>query len=206
MSNNFQQTVDLKEQMERRKKQARQRKAKQFASPVSSSALSADSGLEQVYNDGEKDKIRKELQKISQPRANRVNEILLKRLVILLAIILVAATVYLLFFKAEGGEVGRKSSSQKWYTVKLVNGEIYYGQISDLSADPVVISNVYYNYDQLRDGKKEVDETSNIRLVKRGKETHGPDGTMNIVRSQILFMEPLKEESKVLQAILEYEK
>jgi hypothetical protein len=49
-------------------------------------------------------------------------------------------------------------------------------------------------------------ENANLRLVKRGKEVHGPDGTLSVVRAQVVYMEPMKEDSKVLKAILEYEK
>ncbi len=93
-----------------------------------------------------------------------------------------------------------------WYAVKLINGEIFYGQIGNTASDPIVMEKVYYNYDQLKDKAKEANTSGNLRLVKRGKEAFGPSGTMNIVRSQIVYMEPMKETSKVLQAILEYEK
>ena len=69
----------------------------------------------------------------------------------------------------------------------------------------MIIENVYYNYDQQK-GTKTIEETGSLRLVKRGQETHGPEGIMNIVRLQVLYMEPLKKDSKVLEAILNYEK
>ncbi|MFH0923104.1 MAG: hypothetical protein V1825_00025, partial [Candidatus Falkowbacteria bacterium] len=60
--------------------------------------------------------------------------------------------------------------------------------------------------DQIEGNNENTSETGSIRLVKRGKETHGPSGVMNIVRAQVVYMEPLDEESKVLKAILNYEK
>ena len=188
MPNDFQQTVNLREKMKKAKLASRNKRSDQVG---------------RVYNNENGEDVKEDLQRINQPKVRQVNEGLTKRIVIFLAIILIGVTVYWLFFNKEQeeptGEIG-------WYTIKLVDGEIYYGQISDLSADPVVVNNVYYNYDQSKGEEKEVDETSNIRLVKRGKETHGPDGTMNIVRSQVVYMELLQEDSKVLGAILEYEK
>ena len=97
-----------------------------------------------------------------------------------------------------------------WYAVKLVNNEIYYGQIGDTKADPVTVKNVYYNYNQAIGDNAEndsaPDESGNLRLVKRGEEIHGPTGEMSIVRSQILFIEQMKEDSNVLNAILNYER
>jgi len=111
-------------------------------------------------------------------------------LFLVLAVVLVIIFAGFWVFWDREGDVG-------WYAVKLVNEEIYYGRISDLAADPVVMSDVYYNYSQ--------DETGNIRLIKRGNETHGPAGTMNIPRSQVVYMESLSDDSKVLKAILENE-
>lgn len=96
--------------------------------------------------------------------------------------------------------------SEIWYSIKLINDDVYYGKIKDESADPIVLDNVYYNYDQLKEGDKEVSEVGNLRLVKRGKETHGPSGTMEIYKEKILFKEPLAKDSPVLQAILNNEK
>jgi len=175
MPNDFQKTVNLK---------SGQRKK-------------AGAQIERVYGEdaqaGE--------QKFNKPKIRQVNEPLFKRLVILLAIIAVLIVVYFLFIKKDENQ----QDISNWYAIKLVNEEIYYGQVEDTASDPVVIENVYYNYDQQK-GNKEITETGSLRLVKRGQETHGPAGTMDIIRSQILYMEPLKEDSKVLEAILSYER
>lgn len=204
MSNNFKQTLNLREQAEkshsplsretmaRRKKQAMPSKAKQ---------------IERVYNNGGEEKTRKELQQISQPKPAKVNESIFKRIVIVLASVLVVVIAIWFFRDFRGDNVTEEPA---WYTIKLINNEVYYGQVSDLSADPVVVSNVYYHYDQINaesgSGDEEVNESGSLRLVKRGKETHGPSGTMNIIRAQVVYLEPLDNNSKVLQAILDYEK
>ncbi|MFH1427267.1 MAG: hypothetical protein ABIG60_01940 [Patescibacteria group bacterium] len=186
MDNNFRKTVNLRQ-------------------PAGKPLASRAEGIDQVYNsEGEMNKA--DFNKINRPKIKQVNEPIFKRIIILLAIIIAGILIYWIFF--HGGEEKVKENTTLWYSVKLVNGEIYYGQITDTKADPVVLNNVYYNYDQLKgEGSvaTEKTETGNLRLVKRGKETHGPDGTMNIVRAQVLFMEPLKEDSKVLRAILDYE-
>lgn len=94
------------------------------------------------------------------------------------------------------------AQTSDWYAIKLVNNEMYFGQVADIKADPLAIKNVYYNYQ----GKDETDQSSNLRLVKRGKESYGPSGEMLVVRSQVVYIEPLKNNSKVLEAILDYEK
>lgn len=196
MSDNFQQTIDLRGKMERPKP----------ASPNGRKAVLPKTAapLEKIYQD--EDEVKADLKKISQPKVREPREGLAKLIVFILAFLIVGATVYFLFFRAKGPAANPEAMD--WYAIKLVNGEIFYGQIADTKADPVVIANVYYNYDQAKekDASKAVPETGNLRLVKRGQETHGPAGTMDIVRAQVLFMEPLKTDSKVLRAILEYEK
>lgn len=195
MSDNFQQTVDLRGKMERQRKTA----PPKAATP-----------LEKIYQEEDEVRPRADLKKISQPRIKEPHEGLIKTIVFILAILVVGATVYFLFFRTKSVAVDPKAKD--WYAIKLVDGEIFYGQVQDVKADPVVIENVYYNYDQAKesgatkDQSKVVEETGNLRLVKRGKETHGPDGSMNVIRAQVLYMEALKSDSKVLQAILQYEK
>jgi len=138
------------------------------------------------------------MQKIDRPKPSRTNEPLIKKA---MWILLVIVLIFVYFFWLRPNQNGDKLGNKNWYAVKLANEEVFYGQINDTAADPVVIVNVYYNYDQTEIGTG----VGNLRLVKRGKETYGPDGTINIIRSQVLYMEPLKESSKVLEAILAYE-
>lgn len=196
MPEDFQQTVDLREKIERRKMAAA---VKNKANP-----------LDKIYKEEMLSGQAEDWRKIDQPEIGRPREGLVKVIVFIVAVFVVSATVYALFFRQKS--VKPEALSRGWYAVKLVDGEIFYGQIANIKDDPVYIANVYYNYDQAKqtdaakDTAKVIEETGNIRLVKRGKETHGPDGSMNVVRAQVLYMEPLKSESKVLQAILQYEK
>jgi hypothetical protein len=42
----------------------------------------------------------------------------------------------------------------------------------------------------------------NLNLIKLGGEAHGPEGDMYIAKDKILFFENLKDNSTVVQAIL----
>ncbi len=141
-----------------------------------------------------------EYKKINRPSAPKVDISFYKKSGVIILILAIVISAYFLFFRPEDKQEG--TSEISWYAVRLVNEEMYYGQIKDVAAEPVVVENVYYSYDQDKD---ETDETGNLRLVKRGEEIHGPAGKMIIRGSQILYIEPLKDESKVLKAILSYE-
>ncbi len=217
MTNESQQTVDLKKQPQRESRRPEQKQSdiyrgKTRQAESSSRRASSHAGesrraeeIDKVYNDEEEGKTDKQdLRKINRPIIKQVNEPLFKRITFIVAIIFIGLVCYWLFF-GRGGNENTQGINQNstWYAVKLVDEEMYYGQISDIKADPIVINNVYYDYDQ--QNKDNTGESNNLRLVKRGQETHGPSGSMNIVRSQVLYMEPLREDSKVLKAILDYE-
>lgn len=202
MSDNFQKTVNLRDKMEGEKKPRTPVKRK-----VSRPSKGADQ-IDELFNDNEHaTTTRKELQHIE--KVNRGgNEDFFKKMIFVL-IVLLGVSLFFGFFYNKGDEVKEnqhQTDNAKWYAVRLVSGEVYYGQVNNTTADPVVVDNVYYDYDQISANEENKNEASNLRLVKRGKETHGPDGSMSIIRAQVKYIEPLKEGSKVLNAILDYEK
>ncbi len=199
MSDNFQKTVNLKKQQSKEQEEVPENR------PVRKKIKKRAEEIDQVYNDHEEEP--QDFKKITRPVVRQVNEPVFKRGLWFLSAIVLMVVVYFMFFKGNAPvSTVVEEDNSGWYAVELLNNEVYYGQIEDKTADPVVIKNVYYNYDQLnKDEEGEQEESKNLRLVKRGKEAHGPDGTMNIVRAQVVYMEPLKEDSKVLKAILDYE-
>jgi hypothetical protein len=215
MSDNFQKTVDLKKKITassannneaRRAPQATQKKA-----PIKKTfSKSRAEDIDQVYgNDPDYTEADNNFKTISRPvRKANGNDFYKKTTAVLFAVLLMFSVFY--FVRASGGDSSVEqtpgASASGWYAVKLVNNEVYYGEITDTGADPLVIKNVYYNYDQVNPEAVKTEEGGSLRLVKRGKETHGPDGSMNVIRTQVLFLEPLKADSKVLKAILDYEK
>jgi hypothetical protein len=232
MPDNFTQTVNLREKMEKERAAmlsraagaerapaaapAAVKKPKPAVKPPAKTAAPASNkgldktkaeGIDEIYEDDGRHGELDNLQKISRPAAKRVNSSLYRRIVIVLAAIIALSAVYWLVFRhaPDGGTETKTFLAPKWYMVKLINGETYYGQITNVSADPVVLDTVYYNYDQLNPDQPKTEDGGNLKLVKRGKETHGPDGTMDIVRAQVVYMEPLKDDSKVLKAILDNE-
>ena len=207
MEDDFQKTVNLKERM--LKAQLANDGRKTAYKSLKKSRPSKAEAIDQVFNNEE---YKQDFQKISRPVNSKGNgkNTIYKQVIFVLFVIIIAFGFYLFNSKNKEIEaVKSESNKNSWYSVKLINNEFYYGQIKDTSADPIVLENVYYNYDQInseQDGNGEKPESGNLRLVKRGKETHGPDGSMSIVRTQVVYMEALREDSKVLKAILDYEK
>lgn len=215
---NFQQTVNLKdsgkpetapepkewpERLARKQKKPRSRKVLEKKRAEDIDEVFSD----EVFSDNKDVEPKKELRSFEKPATKPVSVDMYKNIIIILIAILIGIVIYFTVFTSNENKDQTANEFQEatWYSVKLINGETYYGQIADTSADPVIIKNVYYNYEQLNNETDKA-ESGNLKLVKRGNETHGPDGTLNVVRAQVVLMEALKEESKVLTAILNYEK
>lgn len=112
--------------------------------------------------------------------------------------------IVVLVLIALGGYFGYK----KYYSMKnttitrqavfLTNGQVYFGFIANQNSDFVTVNNVYYlqSVDQLQSSN-----TSKVLLIKPGNELHGPTNVIYINRSQILYYQDMKSDSKINQAI-----
>jgi hypothetical protein len=208
----FNETVDLSKKIKNPRANARKftKKNGQPQKKVEPSRGKSEDIDELFVDESSVDKTKKNLQNINKPTQGGDGSSFFRQIAVFLVLAIIGAVVYFMFFNNRSNVVvNEQEEGSGWYSVKLVDEKIYYGQIDDTSAEPVKIRNVYYDYDQLRqtevdDGVKK--ETGSLRLVKRGKETHGPSGDMEVFQAKVLFMEPLRMESKVLKAILEYEK
>jgi hypothetical protein len=106
--------------------------------------------------------------------------------------------------------------SSTYQAVFLANGQVYFGKISQTENDYVVLNNIYYlqannplQTTSSPDSKNAAAATptqSQMSLVKLGNELHGPTDEMFINRTQILFFENLKPDSRVVSAITAYQK
>ena len=89
----------------------------------------------------------------------------------------------------------------KWQAVFLNNNQVYFGKLKDYNANYLALSNVYY----LRSAT-DLDQTpttpSNLNLIKLGGEVHGPEDTIYIPKSSVLFFENMKDASRVVQTII----
>jgi hypothetical protein len=207
MTSDFQQTVNLKDKMQSgRKPEKEPEKIEKKPAPIKpkSQAEEIDRVYKSNFNNVNQEP---DLKKINRPLSKNTKNTLLFQIIAVLTLVVIVLSGYIFISnKNKKVEPANVEKPAVWYAVKLINGEEYYGQIEDTKADPVIIKNVYYNYDQIKPEGEKKAEGTNLRLVKRGNEAHGPSGTMDIVRAQVAYMEPLKEDSKVLKAILDYEK
>jgi hypothetical protein len=91
------------------------------------------------------------------------------------------------------------SDSGEYQAVFLDNGQVYFGKLEEGRGQFYTLTEVFY----LQSGTT-IDQTSNLALTKLGNEAHGPEDRMELNVDHILFIEDMKAESKVVQAIFEY--
>lgn len=108
------------------------------------------------------------------------------------------------------------ATSAKFQAVFLTNGQVYFGKLTDSNDRYAILEDIYYlQVTPVLQTKTEgspgavpnqqSQEQQQLSLVKLGNELHGPVDKMQINRDQILFIESLKDDGRVMQAIKDYE-
>lgn len=99
------------------------------------------------------------------------------------------------------------AETNTYSAVFLANGQVYFGKITDSNKSEITMTDVYYL--QVNEGGTN-DKTfgnlnqSRFNLVKLGQELHGPTNELFINRSQVVFREYLRDDSKVVEVIKNY--
>src|SRR5438067_8083537 len=111
----------------------------------------------------------------------RIFTLLLVLIVVIFAVIVVRAQ----FFRAGAADLIDRSAYQ---AVFLTSGATYFGKLAPQGDDWYALTDVYYlqNTDQ-----------GTPQLIKRGNEAQGPREPMIIARSQIQFIENMRDDSDV---------
>jgi hypothetical protein len=110
-------------------------------------------------------------------------------------LVLVAVAVSLFIIGSSHKSLNFDTSYQ---AVLLSNGNVYFGKLENYGDRFPVLTDVFYIQSSVNPDTK---QTVNV-LVKRGKELHAPD-RMYLNPSQIILVEPVGPNSKVMQLILE---
>jgi hypothetical protein len=114
-------------------------------------------------------------------------------------VIIVAGLVWLYSYQSSVPTTENLIASGEYQAVFLDNGQVYFGKLHKSRGDFFLLTDVFY----LQSGVA-VEQTSNLALTKLGSEAHGPQDSMQINREHILFIENMKNDSKVVQAIQQY--
>lgn len=102
-----------------------------------------------------------------------------------------------------GNEGSGQINTSKYQAVFMNNGQVYFGKLHDFYGEKPYLTDVYYI--QAADGSaantdsKEAKSTQ--KLIKLGKEIHGPENSLILNKDAVLFVENLTDGSNVVKAI-----
>lgn len=124
-------------------------------------------------------------------------------------VIVVVVLVGLYMSGMLGSLTGGKNKSE-YQAVFLTNGQVYFGKVANASGSTVKVNDIYYLRVQQQvqpvEGDKQTAAQPDVKLVKLGNEIHGPMDEMRINHDQLLFIEDLKEDGKVVTAIRDFQR
>lgn len=127
------------------------------------------------------------------------------------ALLAIAAAVLLIWNGALQTKDSLSDVDQDGYqAVFLDNGQAYFGKLLPANNNEYIkLTDVWYLRTSETDGSASnkaqapTTDSVNATIVKLGGEIHGPKDEMLISKSQVLFYENLKDDSKVVKAIKE---
>ena len=98
-------------------------------------------------------------------------------------------------------------SNSEYQAVFLTNNQVYFGKLSKLGSDFPILKDVYYLRLAQPLQPQDIRNPSQpqLNLVKLGNELHGPEDEMQINRDQITFVENLRADSRIVQAIIDFQ-
>jgi hypothetical protein len=122
------------------------------------------------------------------------------------ATILVVATIGYLAFAKDSGDQTKFVEKDKYQAVFLTNGQVYFGNVTDINKDFVHLQNIYYlTQNTTTDSKGNATADGNYTLVKLGcQQIHDPTDEMLISQSQVSFWENLNAKGKVVTSIKQF--
>lgn len=129
---------------------------------------------------------------------------------IVIGLILALLIIGLVFKVLAVRKIEASIKKNQYQAVFLINGQVYFGKLSNVTNQYVEIKDIYYlqvqQTVQPKDQSKPQDQSQNLSLAKLGGELHGPEDIMYIARQQVLFWENLKDDGKVVKAIKDNQK
>jgi hypothetical protein len=97
--------------------------------------------------------------------------------------------------------------SSAYQAVFLDNDQVFFGKLQNTHGDYLTLKNAYYvkGGDQAStdDSQSAIAQAPSTQLLKVSDTVYGPNDTMSIHSSKVLFWQNLKDDSKVSEAINE---
>lgn len=136
--------------------------------------------------------------------------------ILLLTVIVIVVALGFLFREKIMPSGDSDIAQGNYQAVFLTNGQVYFGKLTKVEDRYLQLNSIYYlqvtpvlqtgTADEVSgQPTQQQQQQQQLSLVKLGNELHAPVDEMFINRDQVLFIEDLKEDGKVVQAIKGYE-
>lgn len=134
------------------------------------------------------------------------SKILLKKILKFLGVIIILGAVVFLGFFGKNKIGGVFEKRDAYSAVFLSNGQVYFGKLVKNNNNEMVLNNVYYlQVGGVGDlGAANTLNQTHFSLIRLGNELHGPTDELFINKSQVVFYEYLRDDSKVVESIKNY--
>ncbi len=132
------------------------------------------------------------------------------KVILTIASLVVIGLVAMAIYSAAGEYQELQPDASMSQAVFLNNGEVYFGNITTLDEDYLVLEDIYYlqvtpALQQQADGTtvQDPNQQPQVNLIKLGEELHGPEDKMVVPVSSIIYWENIRNDGQVATAIAE---
>lgn len=126
----------------------------------------------------------------------------------IVALIIVAVILWGVYQWWTVGSFALLGNGNKYQAVFLDNNQVYFGKLSDDTAQYAILRDIYYlrlTQPLQPPAPGQANLLPDVNLIKLGTELHGPEDEMRINRDHILFVEDLQEDGTVVKAIKSFQ-
>jgi hypothetical protein len=128
----------------------------------------------------------------------------LMSLIVLLGVAGLVITIAVMFSRTTVAAEYELVEPENYQAVFLNNGQVYFGDITELNSQYVRLNNIYY-LTQTTSTDPKAAASSDYTLVKLGcQQIHSPFDQMVINREQVTFWENLSDDGKVVTSINDF--
>jgi len=134
-------------------------------------------------------------------KQNNFFRVFVRSLLILILLACIAGMVYIFIPR------DFYTQQSEWQAVFLDDGQVYFAKVIKRDGGVLIIRDIYYlqNPGALQQGENNINKLSGeLGLIKLGSEIHGPYDEMLTNWEHVLFIEDLKNDSKIVKAIKNY--
>lgn len=135
-------------------------------------------------------------------------ELRISAFIVIVGCALIIGSLALWFWSAAPTTMYSQVATNEYQAVFLNNGQVYFGKVTSLNKDYLTLTNIFYlqsSSTSTTSSPQPSSSKNNLTLVKLGvNELHAPQDKMIINQSQVSFWENLKDSSKVVTAIKQY--